>query len=339
MVKLNSSNIALREERDRAEKNQLKADEEKVRAELMHTQAELQRKRADEEMYRAEDITKKVHQNKRLLAALMKDPNIRQIIMNTDNVAHYEPISALKKAMILLNDIDEVNQAYMWSEMQKGYVHLLRQELQSANQQFAINSINAQDLFSISRKYEKYARSGQLLPGDILGEFLVELMRAPYTFRRGCCVQILRYDAEKRQSPVEHSKAVFAFLKRINLRWKNQQIHYDPVKRKLSLHGKHLHKLSHEVGTFVPWGDNKNYRTSILYGLKLQELDVSGTSIKDFNELLGLKIKKVDIRHTNISDLSAVVKAKTLEALVVHKGQFTKEQLSVLPKQLKLTIK
>jgi serine/threonine protein kinase len=298
-----------------------------------------QRDRAENSQKLAEDVSKKNHQEKRLLTALMKDPKIRQIITNTDNIGQYQPIKALAEAMDLLNEIDDLHHAYMWGQMQKGYVHLLRQELHEANRQFAVNSINADDLFELSKKFERYGKEGELLPGDILGDLLVHMMREPYSFRRKTAFQILRYDAVKRVSTAEHSKAVFPFLRRMNISWENSEIKYDPLKKILAIHGKFLHKLSYDVGTFVSWGGNRDYRVSVLYGLKLKELDVSRTSIKDFNELLGLDIERLDIRYTAITDLSPAVKLTYLKVITIHEGQFSKEQLTLLPSQVKVIIK
>ena len=76
-----------------------------------------------------------------------------------------------------------------------------------------------------------------------------------------------------------------------------------------------------------------------MYGLKLKELDVSRTSIKDFNELLGLDIERLDIRYTAITDLSPAVKLTYLKVITIHEGQFSKEQLTLLPSQVKVIIK
>ena len=116
-----------------------------------------------------------------------------------------------------------------------------------------------------------------------------------------------------------------------NTDWDSSQITYAPETLTLTLKGKHLSKIianaPHSSGL------------CFLRFLKIDTLDIRGTSIPNLGQIEGLDINKIDIRNSLIKNLHPHGATKGVKEVVLNEGQFVGENNNRLPRSVKLTYK
>jgi hypothetical protein len=124
---------------------------------------------------------------------------------------------------------------------------------------------------------------------------------------------------------------VLAFFNRS----KNIQLVWGPTGKDLKVKGDKLRYLSH---AHLDYSKDENSRWSILTGLDINTLDISNTDVFNLYGLRTLHINGLDIGGTLVNNLLVCQHFPKLKVLFVDSGQFTTEQLSVLPLRIKVVI-
>ena len=104
----------------------------------------------------------------------------------------------------------------------------------------------------------------------------------------------------------------------------------------LKVHGKGLVRLSVEPQKLSQTGGGPEERVYVIKGLEIKSLDVSKTSIKQLWQISQVESEVLNIAGAEIQDLSAIQNFKRLHTLIIDKSQFTKTQLALIPKHIKV---
>ena len=144
--------------------------------------------------------------------------------------------------------------------------------------------------------------------------------------------RLLVHDLGHPRSIEERVQLVRQRIAQNNPRRNRIELEYIQESRRVRLRGP-VRKLCFNVDLGAP----KGYHANFLNSLDPLELDLRGTRVSVI-QLLGLQPTKIDIRGTPPSSLTVLRKFRSLQQLIVEKGQFSKRQLAKVPAWTKVVI-
>ena len=277
---------------------------------------------AEKETERAEEILKLYKQEQESISSFienhfkfLKD----EVYLLTDNLIYENPEKAFDQALLTLNRMISSETKDLWPYMQRGYVHFLMQNLQKAHKDFSIHSNDARLQNQLTLKYLKHSKDDQLLNIDVFKKLLNEMKQ---NLKPQVTIMML-YDGQTRKSHQEHSQTVPIILQTFNPKWRTHgNFIYDSHNEFLKLSGQQLRKLTVSGRSFNLVKHPTKGSIPLLQTLKLQTLDIRGTSISKLEEFKGLKIESLDIRETQINEFSDIPKyLPKLKKLIVSPYQ------------------
>lgn len=151
---------------------------------------------------------------------------------------------------------------------------------------------------------------------------VVELLQS-ITDLNGLEARILVNDQKYRFGPNQRAAIIEEYLRSMNPNWNDRQFEYRFKLGRLRIGGTGLERLS-ATG-------------SILAGLYPKHVDISGTEIRELWKEAGIAIEKLDVRGCPIEDPAVFRRLIHLRELIIQPGQFTQEQLSILPVWVEVT--
>jgi serine/threonine-protein kinase len=180
----------------------------------------------------------------------------------------------------------------------------------------------------LSKTIANYAKiqgkDAQLLHPIDLKKLVLELSENEWYFFT--LERMLAYDIQQRHerddlSNLHRRQAIqHLFLSQF---WEGEpHMDHDPLSKSCRLRGKGIHHLISR--------HKESSGLSLLRFLDIAHLDLRDTGVSSLNELKGLhQLRTLDIRQTAISDLTPLNRLHVTK-LIVAKGQFSEEQLSIL---------
>ena len=258
---------------------------------------------------------------------LLSDPRVKKIILNSSENLFISPIKSSNRSIELLESFNLDNKNSQWGCIQLAYTYFIRQEFGKAYDLFKLHPKEAEDLRLLCEKYAPKLNDN-ILSGEDLGYLIEELFTLPYRSR--VAFKMLSYDAEKRTSTFEHSKAVYYLLRCLNPNLSKDDFRFYPSKKLLRINSSSLNKVSFPLSKLIRWS-NKNKRVSVLRGLQLVELDIRDSAISDFKELLGLDFEVLRISKFPMKSFECISEFRNLQKIFINQDEYTKEEFVKIP--------
>ncbi len=148
--------------------------------------------------------------------------------------------------------------------------------------------------------------------------------------RKATISQLISYDYYQRKNKQEYAPVLEKLLILFNPNWKDRTFHYNPTTQTLNLKGKGLNRIA-----LIEYFDD----SSFLRFLPVKRLDLSYTDFHYNAELSTLKIEYLDISYTNSRNLESIRRIPQIKKLVIHKGQFSPEELKKLPNYVSVYVR
>ncbi len=304
-------------------------------------QAETNQQVAIMQKERAEQALQLYIQQKGYLSSFVEEhfQMLQEEVYNfTDTKIFNDPVQWLDKALSYLDRMVKSEPNDPWPYMQRGYVHFLKQDLNKANADWAHFNVQAENLHMGSKKFAHKSIPGKLLDTDTLIALYKEIgLSRPHYVQT---VLMTLYDGAMRKSLTSHARVVKYVIQTQNPKCRSVIFEYDEASSSLRLSGRKLTTLSTWSRHFNLKKKPDNIQVPLLRTLKLKRLDISGSGVKDVNELTGLGIEELDIRNTPVRDLKNLNEyLPNLKKITVSKGQL-KANDAVWPNaQIKLIVK
>ncbi len=317
VIKLQQQNVRLAEERDRADLNRMEAELEKTRVKSAMVRMKI-------EIDLVDSLLKKGKEQ------------VQEIFSYTDREVYMDPIGALKKAEGLLREITPDKPQYVWSVMQLGYVHFLRQEFSMASEFFKLSPSNVEDLFALCTEYKEKVGSNGLLPIDdmvrMVGKMIGDKYRLPEALK------MMKYDREMRPLSEDHSKLVMLLLKYINPKWNGGTLAYNPETYSLSIRGSGFVRIELASDKFYQRGPSAEKPISFIDTLQVKQLDVSYTDVTYMYQFIGHGIEELKMIGCPLNELTVLWKMDSLKRLIVAPGQLKDWQVQQVPDHVAIIV-
>ncbi|MGJ8643610.1 MAG: protein kinase domain-containing protein [Luteolibacter sp.] len=215
----------------------------------------------------------------------------------------------------------------------KAHILFLTQKFSEAADFYPPHSKKDKDLRKHIPEFTKLTRKDGLLPPKDFGRLMKRLSSSSVKSREPLIEKMFVYDTLKRKSPTESAEILEMILRLNNDGWLHGIFRYDADTRSMRLSGNMLRSLYRKGGSrdeeLIPV-------KSLLRLIPIDSLDLRGSGISDLWHLEGSHLTKLDIRSTPAKDLTPLVPMDSLRELIVSPGQFTEQQLSVLPRNVEV---
>jgi len=172
-------------------------------------------------------------------------------------------------------------------------------------------------IYSLSQEYATFKVDDAILG---VNQVIDLLSRLPS--RATMQLKLIMNDQNRRANLTERAKIVKAYLQNINPDWVDGWFEFDAAESALRVGGSGLRRLATQQ--------------SVLDGLRLRSLDVSGSEVEDLWRESGYVLESLDIHDTPMKQPWFLRRFIHLKTLAISPGQFTPEQLQVLPDQVKI---
>ena len=313
LLKLQQKNLNLAEEKNRAEENFKKAEEEKRRY-----------KKALETML----------QEKGLATAMLKGEyeTLRTSFEKIDSEAFQNPVGALLEAEAILKRVDSSSYAYEWSKMQLNYIHFLRQDFHLYKEIFTRDG-EAKEITNRIEVIKKVKKNDQLSPIKELKELIRVHMQFQYA--KGTVLKMLKYDGAKRKSKQEHSELVEVILRIINKDWQGQFL-YDESSQSLKINGRGFFRVALKPSELSIRIDAPVERVSLINSLPIKKLDLSGTAITHLWSVSALNMEELIITNVRVDGFEPLKYMNNLKRISVSKDQYTEKELQQIPTNIEV---
>jgi hypothetical protein len=136
--------------------------------------------------------------------------------------------------------------------------------------------------------------------------------------------RMLVYDLRFPRKIEDRVAIVREVLAAINPESHDLSLDFDPTRRALAVQGSGVRFLSLPPS----FADSQ---LSLLRVVDPLELSLRGIALRDLEELNGLRLIRLDLRDSQVGNLLALRDMRSLKRLLISPGQFTSDQLSVLP--------
>jgi len=164
----------------------------------------------------------------------------------------------------------------------------------------------------LSREYAELKEDGALLDVE---QFITMLRRLDS--RPPLQLKLIMADQNRRANLMERARIVEAYLRNINPDWVDGWFEFNAAQSALRLGGPGLRRLATQQ--------------SVVDGLRLRRLDVSNSEVEELWREGGYVLESLDVRNTPMTQTWFLRRFIHLKTLHVSPGQFTAEQLQVLP--------
>ena len=200
--------------------------------------------------------------------------------------------------------------------------HFLAQDFDSANEIVKSGARVTPDLANASARFATLVNSKGYIETDDFIELLRQLPK-----RRSLCARMLVYDFENHPRPIdERTRIVRHWVDMNNGGTGEVELHYEKKSRKVKLRGPVV-----SLGIRYSLDEINGVYVSFLQTLDPLSLDIRETSISNLNQLKSLQIIELDLRDTAVSNLSPLSNFRSLQKIVVNKGQFSSRELRKVP--------
>ncbi|MEP2776701.1 MAG: serine/threonine-protein kinase [Luteolibacter sp.] len=217
----------------------------------------------------------------------------------------------------------------------KAHILFLTQRFSDAAACYPPASPNDKDLRKLIPTYASLIRPDGLLEPKDLGRLLKQISSNGPISREPLVEKMFVYDTLKRKSPTESAAILEMILRHSNKKWTQGIYEYDAAAKSLRMAGNRLYTLYRKGAKreeeLIPV-------KSLLRVIPIDSLDLRGSGISDLWNLEGTHLKQLDIRDTPATDLLPLVQLHSLRELIVAPDQFTQQQLSVLPRNITVSI-
>lgn len=190
-------------------------------------------------------------------------------------------------------------------------------------------------LQTIADKYANEAKTEYgILDEKTFVELLKDLNKIPLEFKQvkhDTVERMICYMVNVRRPIYTSTDVLRELLISWNPDWDSTQMKYHRSSLTLRLKGKNLSKI---IATAA-----HSSSLCFLRFLKIDTLDIRGTSIPNLGQIDGLSINKIDIRDSPIRNLHPHGATKGIKEVILSKGQFVGENDNRLPRSVKLIYK
>ncbi|MGJ8696937.1 MAG: protein kinase domain-containing protein [Verrucomicrobiaceae bacterium] len=218
----------------------------------------------------------------------------------------------------------------------KGYTLFMTQRFAEAEPCLKKRVGSRHLLLKLSPQFAPLVQSNGLLSTpDFIA--LLNLLDEGKQLRTELIEKMVVFDSLTRKFPKAQSRIVKAVLELSNPAWKNHIFDYDPTRRHLHIAGPGLKSLFRPLGSLTD--ESRGKPLCLLRLMNLRSLDLRGSQLNGLHELRGLDLESLDLRQTAHTQLSSLQQMPSLRTLIITKGQFTAEQLSLLPPTVQVTQK
>jgi len=292
--------------------------------------AELNRQEAVSERNRYKIAFELMHIEKDLATALLNQEAaiIHKIFNLTDNVVFDLPITSLKKAENFIAEIPDTSRAYDWGQVQKNYIHYLRQEFHL----FKVISPQDSELKKMIDGFTKNDRP--YLEIEDLIKLINHILKNKYDIAD--VVKILKYDGLIRESKEDHLKAVKVLLKKVNPKWQGELKYKDGL---LSVSGQYFEKYYPKPDELFQRALKVARPVCLLNSLVVRKLDLSNTGVRDLNPLKMQRIQELNISDTTVVEIENPESFRALKKLIISKNSPLIKTLNSLRNHFEVEVK
>lgn len=332
--RLQASNIRAEAALIRTEKALALAEKSGAEARIQQTLAIEARNHAEEtlERYRSESNFARALLNQRGKSAIEESWFLTHTMIIDEGVTLAAVDNIIKELEIGISE-DPPNLHQLRSL--RGHILFLTQKFSAAAESYPASSPSDLDLRKLIPEFAQLTRKDDLLSPEDFGRLTKRLSESETQSREPLIEKMFVYDTLKRKSPAESAKILEIILRHNNKRWTDGTFRYNPAAKSLRLAGNRLYSLYRKGGKreeeLIPV-------KSLLRVLPIDSLDIRNSGISDLWHLEGTHLIKLDIRNTPAKYLTPLVQMDTLRELTITSGQFTEQQLSILPRNVQVKI-
>ena len=234
-------------------------------------------------------------------------------------------IARMQEALDLVISLNPPPESAAWH--QKFWLLFLTQNFDEALAIQEKDMTHVKDLLPLAKEYATTAEQRRFLKPADFGRILAKLAKTEgfYGSRLPLVERMLIYDMKFPRKIEDRVAIVRDVLAAVNPQSRNVSLKFDPKQRAMSIKGSGIQLLSIPPSV----GDSQ---LSLLRVIDPLKLSIRGSAVKNLNELKGLRLIQLDLRGVKIKSLLPLQDMRSLKHLQILPGQFTTEQLSVLPK-------
>ncbi|WP_411845925.1 serine/threonine-protein kinase [Roseibacillus persicicus] len=300
-------------------------------------EADLARKNAEEALMK--------YQQEREFSSLLIDRQSESVLDGTllliDNLVMHEAVSltALDNAMEEMDKVLATNppaNERLWTL--KAYTLFMQQRFAETEPFYQIREGDQSDLRNLAREFAPKLGENGLLPVDDFLDLLTRLAKndddvPPKRDRSPFMEKLVIYDSLRRNNQEETARIIEHLLRISNKYWTTGLWDYDLEENALTVQGDHLYTFYRPR---VPHRNSAYPNLCLLRLLHPKSLTLKTKNLRGYKQLTGLDLQKLDIRQGPQAPLTPLLGMKSLQELVVEEGQFTAEELGVLPDSVRI---
>jgi tetratricopeptide (TPR) repeat protein len=198
---------------------------------------------------------------------------------------------------------------------EKGFIHLIRQEFNAANQAFSKCMTRAPHIFILLRVTQKYSGfkpdDNEQLSLKDLKQYVVDIPRG----RGWLKMYVLNHQSQYYPDLMRQADLVKFYLRFNNPRLPEDfNFVYDPVKKSLDLSN------NPELLILSSLGGPNFTQSSIFDTLNIKSLNISNTKVRNINTLQTLKLKSLDVRGSKVK-FEELCKDANVQTIITSPGQ------------------
>ena len=284
--------------------------------------AEENQQKAIEEKNKTQEILKLYKEEQAKLSRLIEDHYkiLKEEVYQITDIRMFEnPQLWSQKAISTLDRMIDGKTQETWPYMQRAYVYFITQDLKRASKDLKLGNAVNRHFGKLVSKYQNQATEGEILDIKTFTSIISEMTNKVH---RSQVLMMLRYDGSQRKSLQDHAKAVRVVLNFFNNAWDGKIFEFNEETSSLKLGGEGLTALSTDGQGFSTVKSPEASIFSLIKTLKIKKLDISGTAIRELQELAELDLETLNISHSFITKVDLIKKQfPNLKTLKISKGQ------------------
>ena len=241
----------------------------------------------------------------------------------------YNPARAIKQAETEILQLLTHQKGNPQLLTQLAYVEFIQQNHTEVVKLISEHNLkNQEPLLNICNKFK--LSTDNISPVNTFAALVRDLKK--YKIDPALAIKLVSFDHFKRHSRHRYRKGyeqvVLALLEFYNTSWTTPSFNYIKDQKTLELSGKGLKRLA------LFWkGDDRSF----LRFIPIHHLAINNCGFYDLTHLRGLKLKTLNIAGTKVKQLESLSTMKSLNKLIIRKGQLNSGQKAFLLKKVQVT--
>lgn len=253
-----------------------------------------------------------------------------EALLKTKRAPFYErPVDSMKEALDLLQKYYEAkkNNAILRLIVELHFIS------QNFNKVVDIDHPERKSLTNIARRYSVKQLNEDGAINDIDFQQLLKDMNRQIRpdIRQKLMERMIVYNLKLNKRAYARPEIIAQLIKCWNPDWDSSKLSYKKDGFFLKLRGHDLRILAGNI--------SESSRDSFLRFIKINHLNISHTGIESFRQLAGLSAKVIDIRNNKITTARIMNHVRNLNSVIIHEGQFSREELKRLPASVIVEVK